>query len=288
MIYKIINTDWGKIFPRLKQYTIEHGPQILTGVGVSSLIGATLVAVNKTFEAYEEFEERRSVLGVQKLPLVDIIKIGFKYYVVPAGMMIVGATCVFSGLHLSTEKANAFAALAASQAVHIKDIQEVTKEKIGEKKANEIESEVAKREIERDGIPDITEIEESGHGEQIVWWPNFGRWFRCDISWIRRVVNEINKEIEAGDVNENDPYDMKTLNGVCVNRFLAGIGISKCDIGFVLGWNGKNKLDPKFYDIRTDQESEKSPVLVMKMDHCFPREKWDTVRQDRPQHLSPF
>ncbi len=287
-IYNLIKTDWSSLFPRAKQYTIEHAPQILTGIGVSALIGAGIVAVKNTPAAYEEIQEKKRDEGVNKLPLWDIIKIGAKYYVVPGGMAIAGATCVFSGLHVSTSRADAFAALAASQAVRLKDTRDVVREKFGEKKANEVDEEVARKEIERDGIPDIQWIEETGHGDQIVWWPNFGRWFKCDIGWIRRVVNEINKEIEEGDVNENDPYDTKTLSGVCVNRFMAGIGIAKCDIGMLLGWNGKNKLHPRFYDITTDREAEKAVVLVMKMDDCMPREKWDTVRQNKPQYLAPF
>ena len=287
-IYNIIKTDWSSLFPRAKQYTIEHAPQILTGIGVSALIGAGIVAVKNTPAAYETIEEKKRDEGVRTLPLLDIIKLGAKYYVVPCGMAIAGATCIFSGLHVSTSRADAFAALAASQAIRLKDTREAVREKFGEKKANEIEEEVSKKEIERSGIPDIRRIEETGHGEQIVWWPNFGRWFKCDIGWIRRVVNEINKEIEEGDVNENDPYDMKTLSGVCVNRFMAGIGIAKCDIGMLLGWNGKNKLHPRFYDLTTDKESENAVVLVMRMDDCMPREKWDTVRQNKPQHLAPF
>lgn len=287
-IYNLIKTDWSSLFPRAKQYTIEHAPQILTGIGVSALIGAGIVAVKNTPEAYEKIQEKKRDEGVDKLPLWDIIKLGAKYYVVPAGMAIAGATCVFSGLKVSTDRADAFAALAASQAVRLKDMKDAVRDKFGDKKADEVEEEVARKEIERDGIPDIKWIEETGHGDQIVWWPNFGRWFKCDIGWIRRVVNEINKEIEEGDVNENDPFDTRTLNGVCVNRFMAGIGIAKCDIGMLLGWNGKNKLHPKFYDITNDRESEKAVVLVMKMDDCMPREKWDTVRQNKQQYLAPF
>lgn len=287
-IYNLIKTDWGSLFPRAKQYTIEHAPQILTGIGVSALIGAGIVAVKNTPAAYEELQEKKREEGVSKLPLWDIVKIGAKYYVVPGGMAIAGATCVFSGLHVSTSRADAFAALAASEAIRLKDTRDAVREKFGEKKANEVDEEVARKEIERGGLPDISRIEETGHGDQIVWWPNFGRWFKCDIGWIRRVVNEINKEIEEGDVNENDPYDTKTLSGVCVNRFMAGIGIAKCDVGMLLGWNGKNKLHPKFYDIETDKESEKAVVLVMRMDDCIPREKWDTVRQNKPQYLAPF
>lgn len=287
-IYNIVPTDWSKIFPRAKQAVIEHGPQILTGVGLSAMIGAGIIAVKNTPAAYEAINEKKEEDGVSKLPLIDIIKIGWKYYIVPTGMAIAGSTCIISAIKVSSDRADAFAALAASQAVRLKDTRDVVREKFGEKKANEVDEEVSRKEIERDGLPDIRQIEETGHGDQIVWWPNFGRWFKCDIGWIRRVVNEINKEIEDGDINENDPYDTKTLNGVCVNRFMAGIGIAKCDIGLMLGWNGKNKLHPRFYDITTDREAEKAVVLVMRMDDCMPREKWDTVRQDKPQYLAPF
>jgi len=287
-MYELVRTDWGHVFPKAKQYMIEHSPQILTGVGLSALIGAGIIAVKNTPAACRALEERKLDEGVDKLPLFDVVKFGFKYYVVPVGMALAGSTCIISGLHVSTSRADAFAALAASQAVHIKDMRDVTREKIGEKKAQEIDAEVAKREIERDGIPEISQIEETGHGDQIVYWPMLGRWFRCDIGWIRRVQNEINREIAEGDVNENDPYDTKTLNGVCLNRFLAGLNLKKCDLGMLLGWNGVNKLNIRFYDIVTEQESEKAVVLRMSMDDCMPREKWDSVRQTKKQYLAPF
>lgn len=287
-MYELVKTDWGSIFPKAKQYVIEHSPQILTGIGLSAMIAGGIIAVKNTPAACEALEQRRIDEGVDKLPLVDVIKFGFKYYVVPATMTVVGATCIIGGLKVSNDRKDAFAALAASQAVHIKDIRDVTREKVGEKKAQEIDTEVAKREIERNGVPPISQIEETGHGTQIVYWPMLGRWFMCDIGWIRRIQNEINKEIADGDVNENDPYDTKTLSGVCLNRFIAGLNLKKCDLGMLLGWNGANRLNIRFYDIVTDQESENAVVLRMSMDDCMPREKWDSVRQTKQQYLAPF
>lgn len=287
-MYELVKTDWGSIFPKAKQYAIEHSPQILTGVGLSAMIAAGVIAVRNTPAACRTLEERRADEGVDKLPLVDVVKFGFKYYVVPVGMALAGSTCIISGLRVCSSRADAFAALAASQAVHIKDIHDVTREKIGEKKTHEIDTEVARRGIERDGVPPINQIEETGHGDQIVYWPMLGRWFRCDIGWIRRVQNEINREITEGDVNENDPYDTKTLNGVCLNRFLAGLNLKKCDLGMVLGWNGANRVNIRFFDIVTGQESEKAVILEMNMDDCMPREKWDSIRQTHPQRIAPF
>ena len=288
MVYELVKTDWSNLFPRARQYAIEHSPQILTGIGLSAMIGAGVIAVRNTPAACRELEDRKIDEGVDKLPLFDVVKFGFKYYVVPVGMALAGSTCIISGLHVSTSRADAFAALAASQAVHIKDMHDVTREKFGKKKAQEVEAEVAKREIERDGIPPISRIEETGHGDQIVYWPMLGRWFKCDIGWIRRVQNEINKEIAEGDVNENDPYDTKTLSGVCLNRFLAGLNLKKCDLGMLVGWNGKNRLNIRFFDIVTEQESENAVVLRMSMDDCMPREKWDSVYQNKPQYIAPF
>ena len=287
-IYNLVPTDWSKVFPKARQIMIEHGPQILTGVGLSAMIGGGIIAVKNTPAACRAIEEKKEEEGVRKLPLIDIIKVGWKYYAVPFGMTVAGSTCIISAIKVSTDRSNAFAALAASEAIRLKDYRDVTQEKVGPKKAQEIDAEVAKREIDREGVPVIGEIEETGHGDQIVFWPNFGRWFKCDIGWIRRVQNEINREIREGDVNPDDPYDTKTLSGVCLNRFLAGIGIRKADIGLMLGWNGKNLLNIKFYDMETGKESEKAVVLEMHMDDCMPREKWDSVRQDRPQHFAPF
>lgn len=287
-MYELIRTDWKSLFPKTKQIMIEHGPQILTGIGISSLVGAGVVAVINTPACCKALEEKRKEEGVKKLALIDIIKVGFKYYVVPTGMAIAGSTCIIKALSVSESRADAFAALAASEAVRFKDYRDATRDKLGQKKANEIDEEAGKREIEREGVPPISQIEETGHGDQIVWWPTLGRWFKCDIGWIRRVVNELNHEIEEGDVNENDPYDTKTLQGVCLNRFLAGLNLSKCDIGLLLGWNGKNKLNPKFFNIVTGKESEKAVILEMHMDDCMPVAKWDTVRQNRPQFLSGF
>lgn len=288
MVYDIVQTNWGQMFPRAKQYAIEHSPQILTGVGLSALLGAGIIAVKNTPAAYAEIEGRKRDAGMDKLPLFDVIKYGFRYYIVPAGLAIAGATCIIGGIKISTDRTNAFAALAASEAIRLQNYREEAREKLGAKKAGEVDTEVAKKEIEQNGLPDIHVIEESGHGDQIVFWPTMGRWFKCDIGWIRRIENEVNREISAGDVNENDPYDTRTLNGVSLNRFLAGLGIAKCDIGMLLGWNGENKLHITFRDILTDKESEKAVVLSMHMDDCMPMPKWDTVRQNRPQYLAPF
>ena len=287
-LYEIIPTNWGSLFPKAKQVIIENSPKILAGVGVASLLTAGIIAAKNTPAAIEAVEEKREEEGVRKLPLWDIIKVGFRYYVVPAGMAIAGSVCVFKAISVSESRSDAFAALAASEAMRLKDYREGVREKIGDKKEKEIEAEVAQKEVDRDMPKDIRSIEETGHGEQIVYWPMLGRWFKCDIGWIRRVVNEVNKEIAEGDVNENDPYDTKTLSGVSLNRFLGGLNLYKCDIGMLVGWNGKNRLNPRFYDSITGKESEKAVVLVMHMDDCMPTTKWDSVRQDKPVYIAPF
>ena len=287
-LYGIVPTDWSSVFPRLKQAAIEHGPQILTGIGLTSMIGATIVAVKNTPAACDAIEQKKIDENVEKLSLVDIFKVGFKYYVVPAGMTIFGGTCIIKGLNVTKDRADAFAALAASTALRYKDHREVVREKFGEKKANEVDAEVAQREVDRDYPNGVKNVEETGHGDQLVYWPTLGRWFKCDIGWIRRVENEINHEIAEGDVNENDPYDTKTLSGVSLNRFLAGLNLTKCDLGMLLGWNGKNRLHIRFFDPVTNKESEKAVVLFMHMDDCMPTTKWDTVRQNKPVYIAPF
>ena len=288
MIYRIIPTDWEHLYPKVRQRIIEHGPQILTGIGLSSIIGAGIIAVRNTPAAYLALEEEKKKQGVSKLGLVDIVRVGFRYYVVPAGMAIAGSTCIISAINVSTARADAFMSLAASQAIRTKDYREAVKEKVGPKKAQEIDDMTAQKDIDRTYPPDISAIEDTGLGDQIVHWPMLGRWFKSDIGWIRRTQNEINMKIIEGDVNENDPFDTKTLNGVCLNEFLARNRLEKSDLGMLLGWNGKNLLNIRFTDIVTGKETEKAVILEMHMDDCMPMPKWDTVRQNTPQYLAPF
>jgi hypothetical protein len=291
MNYCIVPTNWSTVWPKTKTTLIKYAPQILTGIGIDGMAGATIIAVKNTPAYKQAIADKKEELGMEKLPMVDILKIGFRYYVVPTGMTIAGAVCIMKSCAISQGRVQGFAALAASEAMQLKEYQKTVREKIGEKKEKDITDETAKRTVEKEleNTPiEDHQIEETGHGNQIIYFPLLGRWFRCDISWIRRIENEVNEEIAKGDVNEHDPFDTRTLQGVCLNQFLAGLGLNKSDIGVLLGWNGANRLHITFTDVLTGKPSEKAVVLEMRMDDCIPREGWDTKRQNHSQHIRPF
>lgn len=208
MQLKAIFTDLGKA-------ARKHSPEILTGIGIAGMLSTTVLAVSATPKALMLIEEKKrekkfAVIkdgGDPDLTKLEIVKTAWKPYI-PA--VITGAASIACLVGASSVNARRNAALAAAYALSettLADYKEKVVETIGEKKAQEVKDAIAKDKIENDPIT-RKEIIATDKGETLCYDALSGRYFKSDIEYIRRAVNNLNERLLFDThISLNEYYD---------------------------------------------------------------------------------
>lgn len=204
MQLKAIFTDLGKA-------ARKHSPEILTGIGIAGMLSTTVLAVRATPKALmliEEKKREKKFTGEQpELTKLEVVKTAWKPYI-PAA--VTGAASVACLVGASSVNARRNAALAAAYALSestLADYKEKVVETIGEKKAQEVKDAIAKDKIENDPVT-RKEIIATDKGETLCYDALSGRYFKSDIEYIRRAVNNLNERLLFDThISLNEYYD---------------------------------------------------------------------------------
>ena len=120
-------------------YLSNNKSSILTGVGVGSLISATVVSFVFGSMAREAIEEECERQGVDELSPKDTIKTIAPYTIAPAALAVGGAVCVAVGHRSDMKDKAAAVAAAALQEASAGVYKEEAKKILGEKKEKTIQ-----------------------------------------------------------------------------------------------------------------------------------------------------
>lgn len=178
----------------LKKWTVKNSPVILAGLGVAGLIGTAVAVAKGTVKATKIVEEHKK----EELTKKEIVKLTWKCYI-PSTIIAAGSiACIIGGTVQGQKRLAALSALYSMSEQALKEYQEKTKEVVGEKNAEKISDAVAKDRLERHcGSEDI--VLDTGHGMTKFFDLWTGRYFRSDIDFVKRMVNEANSAIIHGD-----------------------------------------------------------------------------------------
>ena len=203
------------IFADLGKAARKHSPEILTGIGIAGMLSTTVLAVRATPKALMLIEEKKrekkfAVIkdgGDPDLTKLEIVKTAWKPYI-PA--VITGAASIACLVGASSVNARRNAALAAAYALSestLADYKEKVVETIGEKKAQEVKDAIAKDKVENDPVT-RKEIITTDKGETLCYDALSGRYFKSDIEYIRRAVNNLNERLLFDThISLNEYYD---------------------------------------------------------------------------------
>lgn len=189
-----------------------HSAQIFTGlaiVGVPATVGLTIKATMETTNKCQKLEK----LEGGHVDTLDKAKATYKYWIPPFAAAVGTAGCIIAVNHVHLKKEAALSALAAVYSGKYKDLEKTMREKIGDKKADEIVEEVAKKDIQ---VVTDQSFE--------IWEPYSKQFIRLTtekLLYAQLIVNQMLKE-----------------SGECtLNHFLYLIGGKRCTFGDQLGWD---------------------------------------------------
>ena len=242
------------LFDKVINFTKEHNPEILVGLGVAGMMTSTVLAVKATPKALDIMEDKKADMGVTYLTRKEIAQATWKIYAPSIGVGLASAACIILGTSKSIKRNTALATVYALSESTLREYQSKAKEMLGEEKAAELDREVAKARVRNREVTTIVETEGSeyihhtGNGDTLVYDTLSGRYFRSSMNSIESAVNSINKSLL------ND-YIMT------LNEFYNELGVPTIGAGSLIGWKSDKELLEVSFESDVDQNG--NPYLVL-------------------------
>lgn len=239
--------NWSKIFKAVQSSAKKHTPEILTGIGITGLVSAGVMAVRATPKALMLIEEKKYDYDVDELTKLETIKTTWTCYV-PS--VIVGGMSVCCLIGASSVNFRRNAALATAYRLSesaLKEYQEKVVEVIGEKKEQNVRDSIVKDKIDKTPVTN-REVFLTEKGNTLCLDLMSKRYFRTDIDMLKRAVNDLNRR-------------MRDEMFISLNDFYYEIGLDGIKLGDDLGWN----IDRGYIDLQFSSQlaNDETPCLVI-------------------------
>lgn len=234
-------------FKSTRIFITKHSPEILTGIGITGMITSTVLAVKATPKALKLIENKKKEINTDNLNTIDTIKAAWKPYISTVLVGLASATCII-GASATNYKRNA--ALASAYALSERTLlryRDKVIDTIGERKEHQIKEKVAQDELNNNKINN-SQIIITGQGDTLCMDSYSGRYFKSNMEFIKRIVNELNRRLV---------YE----NYISLNEFYGELGLDNVKNGELVGWNlDSGLIDPTFSTCLTD---DGQPCLVL-------------------------
>lgn len=267
--------DVTRIIKNFKSIVSKNSPTILTGIAVTGLISTVIMGIKATPKAisvidyyvYNKYEEEvedlektsfsewlgEDVKGyswgdrVKMLSRKELVTLTWKLYLPTVAVGTITIICIVCANRISLRRNAALASIYGITEAAFKEYQEKVVETIGKNKELKVRDDISADRVKRNP-PGINEVILTGRGPILCFDSLSGRYFKSDIEQIRRVVNELNRNLLS---------DMfLTLNELYYDLGLAGIAL-----GDQMGWDIEKGMVEISFSTQLTEEGE--PCLVL-------------------------
>lgn len=211
----------------------KHSPAILTALGITGMIGTTVLAVKATPKALDLIENKKEELDKDKLTVVETVKATWKCYAPAAVTCVTSAACLIGASSVHTKRNAALATAYKLSESALIEYRDKVVETIGEKKEQSVRDAIAKDHVEKNPVTN-NEVIITDKGYTLCYDELSGRYFYSDIEKIKKAANELNRQML------NDMY-------VSLNELYYELGLEGTKLGEQMGWNvDRGLIDLKF------------------------------------------
>ena len=212
----------------------KYSPGILTGIGITGMIGATFMAVKATPKALYLIETKKEETEVEELTPVETIKTCWKCYIPATLTTVLSAVCLIGASTVSAKRNAALATAYSISEAALREYQEKVVEVVGEKKEKAVRDAVAKDQIEKDPVTKSEVVIIDSNSNTLCYEPLSGRYFKSTIDKIKKAEIKLDRQMIQ------EMY-------VSLNDFYWEIGLDGTDLGDQMGWNlSKGYMDLSF------------------------------------------
>ena len=212
----------------------KYSPGILTGIGITGMIGATFMAVKATPKALYLIEAKKEESEVEELTPIETIKTCWKCYIPATLATVLSVICLIGASTVSAKRNAALATAYSISEAALREYQEKVVEVVGEKKEKAVRDAVAKDQIERDPVTKSEVVIIDSNSNTLCYEPLSGRYFKSTIDKIKKAEIKLDRQMIQ------EMY-------VSLNDFYWEIGLDGTDLGDKMGWNlSKGYMDLSF------------------------------------------
>ncbi len=237
---------------KVQKSVVKHSPSILTGIGIAGMVTMAVMVGKATPKAADLLKRQKedpdyAEPETRVEAVARTVKTTWKCYI-PAGITgIVSIACLLGANSVHAKRNMVLATAYQLSEKAFSEYKENAVEVVGEKKAQAIQDKIAQKHVEQNPV-DGHEVILTDDGNTLCYDSISGRYFRSDIEKIRRVENELNRELIS------ELY-------VSLNEFYHELGLDFIEIGDDLGWN----VDDGLVDIAFSSQLTKKgiPCLVI-------------------------
>lgn len=234
---------------------VKNAPTILTIVGCAGVVTTTALAIKATPHAQAAMQKVKDDISDREPTRRELLKAALPYYIPTIISAGVTTGCIIGSHHLSCKENAALASLASMSEVALNEYQNKVVEKLGEKKAQEIEGEILEDHIKANPVSK-SEVIVTGRGQSLMYDDISGRYFLGNYDDLDRKITELRHHITSD------------LWASC-NDFYYLIGLEGIQYGDYIGWDIDHmpSMGPKGSKIADDGR----PALIFRMTR--PRER---------------
>lgn len=209
-------------FKAARNTASKHSPEILTGIGIAGMITTTVLAVKATPKALKLMEDARYDKE-EDLTVPEKVKVTWKCYIPATLLGLASVGCLIGVNSVNLRRKAALATAYKLSETALAEYKEKVIETVGEEKAKDIRSAIAKDKMEKNPVTK-SEVIITDKGESLFCDSISGRYFKSDMNTIEKAVNTINRRL----LNEMS---------VSLTEFYSEIGLSPTSLSEELGWN---------------------------------------------------
>ena len=225
----------------------KHSPEILTGIGIAGMITSTVLAVKATPKAIELIKDREYELDVAELTIVETVKTAWKPYIPAAVTAIASISCIIGASKINAKRNAALATAYGISERALARYRDKVIETIGEKKEKEIKGKIAQDEVDKQPVSK-SQVIVTSKGNTLCRDELSRRYFRSDLDHIRKIVNELNRDMTFNDY-------------ISLEEFYNRLGLEPTKESPYLGWNLQDGLIELDYDTCLAENDE--PCIVI-------------------------
>jgi hypothetical protein len=240
--------NMANLIGNVKKTLSKHSPEILTGIGIAGMMTTTVLAVKATPKALMLIEEKKQDENVDKLTVIDTVKVTWKCYIPAAVTCVASTACLIGANSVHARRGAALATAYKLSETALAEYREKVVETIGEKKEQAVREKVAEKQVKENPVSK-SDIIVTGNGDTRFFDPLSGRHFSSSVEKVKKAENELNKRM---------------LHSICgcasLNEFYDELEIPRTDVGDILGWNTDNLID---ICIRAQVDDDGQPSIVL-------------------------
>lgn len=250
-----------KLIHRAKLFVTRHSPEILVGIGLTGMIGTTVLAVKATPKALKLIEQKKAEEQTDKLTVIDTVKTTWKCYVPAVVTGVTSAACIIGASSVHIKRNAALATAYKLSETAMAEYREKVVETLGERKEQTIQDKVDADRVKKAAAQSDEVILTTG-GKTLCLDPTSGRFFEHDIDRIKDAANELNSQML------HDTFGYASLND-----FYDAIDLPHTDVGDMIGWNVHNLIKLR---IGSSIAPDGRPCIVLNHEHS-PRYEYERV-----------